>query len=57
MSKLVIRAFHRSYDSVHGQQREKLVENEHDGLFISSRFELNVISNVLKEEDTISGKH
>jgi hypothetical protein len=45
---------HRSYDSVHGQQREKLVENEHNGLFISSRFELNVISNVLKEEDTLN---
>jgi hypothetical protein len=34
---------HRSYDSVNRQQREKLVENEHDGLFISTRFELNVI--------------
>jgi len=43
---------HRSYDSVQRQQREKLVENEHDPLFISSKFEVNVISNVLKEADT-----
>ncbi|KAG6782826.1 hypothetical protein POTOM_012246 [Populus tomentosa] len=45
---------HRSYDSVQRQQREKLVENEHDPLFISSRFEVNVISNVLKEADNLN---
>ena len=37
---------HRSYDSVQRQQREKLVENEHDPVFISSRFEVNGISRV-----------
>ncbi|KAJ6882109.1 hypothetical protein NC651_028657 [Populus alba x Populus x berolinensis] len=44
----------RSYDSVLRQRREKLVENEHDALFISSRFELDAISNVLKEADTLN---
>eukprot|EP00258_Populus_trichocarpa_P021555 XP_024437574.1 uncharacterized protein LOC7484760 isoform X4 [Populus trichocarpa] len=44
----------RSYDSVLRQRREKLVENEHDALFFSSRFELDAISNVLKEADTLN---
>jgi hypothetical protein len=45
---------HRSYDSVLRQRREQLVENEHDALFISSRFELDAILNVLKEADTLN---
>ncbi|KAJ6688061.1 INACTIVE UBIQUITIN CARBOXYL-TERMINAL HYDROLASE 53-LIKE [Salix koriyanagi] len=45
---------HKSYDSVLRQRREQLVENEHDALFISSRFELDAISNVLKEADTLN---
>ncbi|XP_011042624.1 PREDICTED: uncharacterized protein LOC105138272 isoform X4 [Populus euphratica] len=44
----------RSYDSVLRQRREKLVENEHDAMFFSSRFELDAISNVLKEADTLN---
>ncbi|KAL9375231.1 hypothetical protein Peur_032110 [Populus x canadensis] len=45
---------HRSYDSVLRQRREQLVENEHDALFISSRFELDAILHVLKEADTLN---
>ncbi|KAJ6411641.1 hypothetical protein OIU84_008259 [Salix udensis] len=45
---------HKSYDSALRQRREQLVENEHDALFISSRFELDAISNVLKEADTLN---
>ncbi|KAJ6760576.1 INACTIVE UBIQUITIN CARBOXYL-TERMINAL HYDROLASE 53-LIKE [Salix purpurea] len=45
---------HKSYDSVLRQRREQLVENEHDALFISGRFELDAISNVLKEADTLN---
>ncbi|KAJ6418361.1 hypothetical protein OIU84_001687 [Salix udensis] len=45
---------HRSYNSALRQRREKLVENEHDALFISSRFEVDAISNVLKEADTLN---
>ncbi|KAJ6672489.1 UBIQUITIN SPECIFIC PROTEINASE [Salix viminalis] len=43
---------HRSYDSALRQRREKLVENEHDALFISSRFE-KLLSSDRKEQLSI----
>ncbi|KAJ6749130.1 INACTIVE UBIQUITIN CARBOXYL-TERMINAL HYDROLASE 53-LIKE [Salix purpurea] len=45
---------HLSYEQALQAWREKLVENEHDALFISSRFEVDAISNVLKEADTLN---
>lgn len=45
---------HNSYDSVLRQRREQLVENENDALFISCRFELDAISNILKEAEALN---
>ncbi|XVF12010.1 hypothetical protein REPUB_Repub08aG0077800 [Reevesia pubescens] len=42
---------HRSYESVLRKRREELVESENDVIFLSSRFELDAISNVLKEAE------
>lgn len=44
----------RSYESVLRKQREELIENENDTMCISSRFELDVISNVLKEAESLN---
>lgn len=45
---------HRSYESVLRKRREELVESENDVMFLSSRFELDAISNVLKEAETLN---
>ncbi|KAJ9140403.1 hypothetical protein P3X46_031057 [Hevea brasiliensis] len=37
------------------KRRDDLVENENDALFVSSRFELDVIANVLKEAEDQNG--
>ncbi|XVF09167.1 hypothetical protein REPUB_Repub07fG0068300 [Reevesia pubescens] len=42
---------HRSYESVLRKRREELVESENDVMFLSSRFELDAVSNVLKEAE------
>ncbi|XVF50204.1 hypothetical protein PTKIN_Ptkin04bG0077300 [Pterospermum kingtungense] len=45
---------HRSYESVLRKRREELVESENDVMFLSSRFELDAISNILKEAETLN---
>ncbi|XWS60629.1 hypothetical protein CRYUN_Cryun07bG0051700 [Craigia yunnanensis] len=45
---------HRSYKSVLRKRREELVEIENDVMFLSSRFELDAISNVLKEAEALN---
>ncbi|MBA0552115.1 hypothetical protein Golob_022954 [Gossypium lobatum] len=46
---------HRSYESVLRKRREELVENESDVMFLSGRFELDAISNILKESEALNG--
>ncbi|KDP31191.1 hypothetical protein JCGZ_11567 [Jatropha curcas] len=43
------------YESALRKRREDLVNNENDALFSSSRIELDVISNVLKEAEDLNG--
>ncbi|OMO57243.1 Peptidase C19, ubiquitin carboxyl-terminal hydrolase 2 [Corchorus olitorius] len=45
---------HRSYESVLRKRREELLESENDVMFLSSRFELDAISNVLKEAEALN---
>ncbi|CAK9184755.1 unnamed protein product [Ilex paraguariensis] len=44
----------RSYESVLRKRREELIENDNDAMFISNRFELDAISNVLKEAESLN---
>ncbi|XP_039062565.1 uncharacterized protein LOC120207108 isoform X3 [Hibiscus syriacus] len=44
---------HRSYESVLRKRREELVEAE-DAMFLSSRFELEAIANVLQEAEALN---
>lgn len=45
---------HRSYDSVLRKRREELIKSENDVMFLSSRFELDAITNVLKEAEALN---
>ncbi|MBA0559512.1 hypothetical protein Golob_016472, partial [Gossypium lobatum] len=45
---------HRSYESVLRKHREELVETESDDMFLSSRFELDAITNVLQEAEALN---
>ncbi|XP_017973156.1 PREDICTED: uncharacterized protein LOC18604575 [Theobroma cacao] len=45
---------YRSYESVLRKRREELIESENDVMFLSSRFELDAISNVLKEAEALN---
>ncbi|GMJ04970.1 hypothetical protein like AT3G47890 [Hibiscus trionum] len=45
---------HRSYESVLRKRREELVETENDVMFLSSRFELDAIANVLQEAEALN---
>ncbi|OMO63099.1 hypothetical protein COLO4_32730 [Corchorus olitorius] len=45
---------HRSYESVLRKRREELLESENDVMFLSSRFESDAISNVLKEAEALN---
>ncbi|XP_059642017.1 uncharacterized protein LOC132283975 isoform X2 [Cornus florida] len=44
----------RSYESVLRKRREELIESDNDVMFISNRFELDAISNVLKEAENLN---
>ncbi|XP_077212791.1 uncharacterized protein LOC143858661 isoform X2 [Tasmannia lanceolata] len=44
----------RSYEAVLRKRQEELVERDNDVIFINSRFELDAISNVLKEAQTLN---
>ncbi|XP_022929671.1 uncharacterized protein LOC111436182 [Cucurbita moschata] len=44
----------KSYESVLRKRREELIEAENGVLFISSRFELDAVTNVLKEAETLN---
>ena len=41
----------RSYESVLRKRREELIESENDMMYVSNRFELDAISNVLQEAE------
>ncbi|KAF8094944.1 hypothetical protein N665_0348s0027 [Sinapis alba] len=45
---------HESYESVLRRRREELIESEHELMFISSRFEVDAITNVLKDADSLN---
>ncbi|BFG32689.1 hypothetical protein CerSpe_189630 [Prunus speciosa] len=45
---------HRSFESVLRKRREELLERENDVMFLSSRIELDAISNVLKESEHLN---
>ncbi|XP_059443773.1 uncharacterized protein LOC132175749 isoform X2 [Corylus avellana] len=45
---------HRSYESVLRKRTEELLESENDVMFLGSRVELNAISNVLKEAESLN---
>ncbi|KFK34091.1 hypothetical protein AALP_AA5G101000 [Arabis alpina] len=45
---------HESYESVLRKRREELNESDHEFMFISSRFELDAITNVLKDADSLN---
>ncbi|XVE54864.1 hypothetical protein DITRI_Ditri03aG0116900 [Diplodiscus trichospermus] len=45
---------HQSYESVLRKRREELIESENDVVFLSNRFELDAISNVLKEAEALN---
>ncbi|GMH16830.1 hypothetical protein Nepgr_018671 [Nepenthes gracilis] len=45
---------HGSYETVLRKRREELIERENDVMFISNRFELEAISNVLKEAENLN---
>ncbi|KAE9601467.1 putative ubiquitinyl hydrolase 1 transcription factor C2H2 family [Lupinus albus] len=44
----------RSYESVLRKRREELVESENDVIYVSNRFELDAISNVLQEAEAMN---
>ncbi|GAB4860675.1 hypothetical protein Ancab_035838 [Ancistrocladus abbreviatus] len=44
-----------SYDSVLRKRRDELIESENEVMFVSNRFELEAISNVLKEAESLTG--
>ncbi|KAJ1379580.1 Ubiquitin specific protease domain [Sesbania bispinosa] len=44
----------RSYESVLRKRRDELIENENDVMYVSNRFELDAISNVLQEAEAIN---
>ncbi|CAL5327163.1 unnamed protein product [Camellia sinensis] len=44
----------RSYESVLRKRREELIESDNDIMFISNRFELDAISHVLKEAESLN---
>ena len=44
----------RSYESVLRKRREELMESDSDYMFISNRFELDAISNILKEAENLN---
>ncbi|KAK2999834.1 hypothetical protein RJ639_022663 [Escallonia herrerae] len=44
----------QSYESVLRKRREELIESDNDVMFISNRFELDAISNVLKEAESLN---
>ncbi|XVF54239.1 hypothetical protein PTKIN_Ptkin05aG0164500 [Pterospermum kingtungense] len=45
---------HQSYESVLRKRREELIESENEVVFLCSRFELDAISNVLKEAEALN---
>uniref|UniRef100_A0A1J3E553 Inactive ubiquitin carboxyl-terminal hydrolase 54 n=1 Tax=Noccaea caerulescens TaxID=107243 RepID=A0A1J3E553_NOCCA len=45
---------HESYESVLRKRREELNESDHELVFISSRFELDAITNVLKDAESLN---
>ncbi|EOA23393.1 hypothetical protein CARUB_v10016569mg [Capsella rubella] len=45
---------HESYETVLRKRREELNESDHELVFISSRFELDAITNVLKDAETLN---
>lgn len=44
----------RSYESVLRKRREELIESENDVMYVSNRFELDAISNVLQEAEAMN---
>lgn len=44
----------RSYESVLRKRREELIESDNDVMYINNRFELDAISNVLKEAESLN---
>ncbi|XP_010678606.1 uncharacterized protein LOC104894129 isoform X3 [Beta vulgaris subsp. vulgaris] len=44
---------HRSYDTIIRKHRDQLVEGENDAPFVSNRVELEAITNVLKEAESL----
>ncbi|XP_073035467.1 uncharacterized protein [Primulina eburnea] len=50
----VIDFVHRSYDSVLKKRREELIENDNEITIISNRFELDVITNILKDAESLN---
>ncbi|KAI4343823.1 hypothetical protein L6164_011129 [Bauhinia variegata] len=44
----------RSYESVLRKRREELIESENDVMYVSNRFELDAISNVLQEAESMN---
>lgn len=47
----------QSYEAVLRKRQEELMERDNEPLFISSRFELDAVSNVLKEAQTLKVPH
>ncbi|CAN8278161.1 unnamed protein product [Cochlearia groenlandica] len=47
---------HESFDYVLRKRREELNESDHELVFMSSRFELDAITNVLKDADSLNHK-
>ncbi|VVB04491.1 unnamed protein product [Arabis nemorensis] len=45
---------HESYESVLRKRREELNESDHELVFISSRFEVDAITNVLKDAESLN---
>ncbi|GFZ07764.1 ubiquitin carboxyl-terminal hydrolase-related protein [Actinidia rufa] len=45
---------HQSYETVLRKRREELIESDKDVMFISSRYELDALSNVLKEAEALN---
>ncbi|XP_023638015.1 uncharacterized protein LOC17886233 isoform X2 [Capsella rubella] len=45
---------HESYETVLRKRREELNESDHELMFISSRFELDAITNILKDAETLN---
>ncbi|KAJ7956324.1 Ubiquitin carboxyl-terminal hydrolase-related protein [Quillaja saponaria] len=45
---------HRSYESVLRKRREELIQSENNVMYVSNRFELDAISNVLQEAEAMN---